>query len=77
VYGDHSPQCNCGGSLHRHHDRLKVVLYAALRSGGYSPQLEPPHLIPGRLTRPGDVYVPIDDNGLGVAYDVTVVSQLL
>jgi hypothetical protein len=54
-----------------------VVLYAALRSGGYSPQLEPPHLIPGRLARPGDVYVPVSDNGLGVAYDVTVVSPLL
>jgi hypothetical protein len=40
---------NCH-TLHRRHDRLKVVLYAALRSCGYSPQLEPPHLIPGRLT---------------------------
>jgi hypothetical protein len=77
AYGDHSTQCHGGGSLHRRHDRLKVVLYAALRSGGYSPQLEPPHLIPGRLTRPGDVYVPVGDNGLGVAYDVTVVSPLL
>jgi hypothetical protein len=77
VYGDHSTQCHGGDSLHRRRDRLKVVLYAALRSGGYSPQLEPPHLIPGRLTRPGDVYVPVGDNGLGVAYDVTVVSPLL
>jgi hypothetical protein len=76
-YGDHSIQCPGGGSLHRRHDRLKVVLYAALRSGGYSPQLEPLHLIPGRLTRPGDVYVPVGDNGLGVAYDATVVSPLL
>jgi hypothetical protein len=63
--------------LHRRHDRLKGVLYAALRSGGYSPLLEPPHLIPVRLTRLGDVYVPVGDNGLGVAYDVTVVSPLL
>jgi hypothetical protein len=63
--------------LHRRHDRLKVVLYAVLRSGGYSPQFEPPHLIPGRLTRPGDVYVPVGGNGLGVAYDVTVVSSML
>jgi hypothetical protein len=77
VYGDHSTQCHGGGSLHRRHDRLKVVLYAALRSGGCSPQLEPPHLIPGRLTRPGDVYVPVGDNGLGVAYDVTVIYPLL
>jgi hypothetical protein len=77
VYGDHSTQCHGGGSLHRRHDSLKVVLYTALRLGGYSPQLEPPHLIPGRLIRPGDVYVPVGDNGLGVAYDVTVVSPLL
>jgi hypothetical protein len=77
VYGDHSTQSYGGGSLHLRHDRLKVVLYAALRSGGYSTQLEPPHLIPGRQTRPGDVYVPVGDNGLGVAYDVTVVSPLL
>jgi hypothetical protein len=76
VYGDHSTQCHGGGSLHRRHDRLKVVLYAALRSGGYSPQLEPPHLIPGRLTRPEDLR-PVGDNGLGVAYDLTVVSPLL
>jgi hypothetical protein len=34
VYGDHSTQCHGAGSLHRRHDRLKVVLYAALRSGG-------------------------------------------
>jgi hypothetical protein len=54
-----------------------MVLYAAHRSGSYSPQLEPPHFIPGRLIRPGDVYVPVGDNGLGVAYDVTVVSPLL
>jgi hypothetical protein len=77
VYADHSTQCHGGGSLHRRRDRLKVVLYAALRSGGYIPQLEPPHLIPGRLTRPVDAYVPVVDNGLCVALDVTVVSPLL
>jgi hypothetical protein len=68
------PRCSY---LRRRHDRLKVVLYAALRSGGYSPQLEPPHLIPGHLTCPRDVYVPVGDNGLGVAYDVTIVFPLL
>jgi hypothetical protein len=77
VYGDHSTQCHSGVSLHRRHYCLNVVLYAGFRSGGYSPQLEPSHLIPGCLTRPGDVYVPVGDNGLGVAYDVTVVSPLL
>jgi hypothetical protein len=41
-------------------------------SGGYGPQLEPPHFILGRLTRPGDVYVPFGNNGLGSAYDVTL-----
>jgi hypothetical protein len=63
--------------LHRRHDHLNVVLYAALRSGGYSPQLEPPHLIPGLLTRLGDVYLTIADNSLDVAYDVTVATPLL
>jgi hypothetical protein len=75
--GEHSTQCHGGVSLYRRHDRLKMVLYAALRSGGYSPQLEPPHLIPSRLTRPGDIYVPVGDNGYGRAYDVTVESPLL
>jgi hypothetical protein len=51
FYGDHSTQCHGGGSLHRRHDRLKVVLYAALRSSGYSPQLEPPHLLCETSTR--------------------------
>jgi hypothetical protein len=51
--------------------------YASLRSGGYSPRLKPPHHIPCRLNRLGDVYVPVGDKGLGVAYDVTVVSPLL
>jgi hypothetical protein len=77
VYLDYSTQCRGGGSLHRRHNRLKVILYAALLSGSYRPQLEPPHLIPGRLTRPGDFYVPVGDNGLGVGYDVNVASSLL
>jgi hypothetical protein len=77
LYGYHYTQCHGGDSFHRPHACPKEVLYAALRSGGYSPQIEPPHLIPGRLTRPGDVYVPVGDNCLGVAYDVTVVSPLL
>jgi hypothetical protein len=76
VYGDHSTQCHGGGPLHRRHDCLKVVLYTALRSGGYSPQLEPPHLVPGRLTRPGDVYVPVGDNGLGVAWGTCLLRYL-
>jgi hypothetical protein len=63
--------------LYRRHDRLKVFLYESLRSGDCSPQLEQPHITPGRLTRPGDICVPVGDNGLGVAYAVTVISPLL
>jgi hypothetical protein len=53
-----------------------VALHAALCSGGYIPWLQPPH-IPGRLTRPGDVFGPVGDIGLGVKYNATIVSSLL
>jgi hypothetical protein len=39
--------------------------------------METAHLIPGSLIRPGDVFVPVGDDGLAVAYDVTVVSPVV
>jgi hypothetical protein len=39
--------------------------------------METAHLIPGSLIRPGDVYVPVGDDGMAVSYDVTVVSPVV
>jgi hypothetical protein len=66
-----------GGSLHRGHNRLKNILYHTLKSAGCGPQMETAHLIAGSLIRPGDVYIPVYDNGMEVAYDVTVVSPVV
>jgi hypothetical protein len=35
------------------------------------------HLIPGSLIRPGDVYVPVGDDGMAAAYDLTVASPVV
>jgi hypothetical protein len=61
----------------RRHKRLKNILYHTLKAAGYSPQMETAHLIPGSLIRPGDVYVPVGDDGMAVAYDVTVVLPVV
>jgi hypothetical protein len=76
-YGDHATQCHGGGSIHRRHNRLKTILYHTLNPAGYSPQMETAHLVPGSLIRPGDVYVTVGDDGMAVAYDVTVVSPVV
>jgi hypothetical protein len=76
-YGDHSTQCHGGCSLHLRHNRLKSITYHALKAAGCGPQMETAHLIPGSLIRPGDVYVPVGDNRMAVAYDVTVVSPVV
>jgi hypothetical protein len=76
-FGDHSTQCYDGGSIHRRQNRLKNIPYHTLRVAGYSPQMETAHLIPGSLIRPGDVYVPVGDDDMAVAYDVTVVSPVV
>jgi hypothetical protein len=39
--------------------------------------METAHLIPGSLIRPGDVYVPVGNDAMAVAYDVTVVSPVV
>jgi hypothetical protein len=39
--------------------------------------METAHLIPGSLIHTGDVYVPVGDDGMAVAYDVTVVSPVV
>jgi hypothetical protein len=53
------------------------IQHKELAQGGrYSPQAETAHLIPGRI-RPGDVYVPVGDDGMAVAYDVTVGSPVV
>jgi hypothetical protein len=39
--------------------------------------METAHLIPCSLIRPGDFYVPVGDDGMAVAYDVTVVSPVV
>jgi hypothetical protein len=39
--------------------------------------MEPAHLIPGSLIRPGEVYVPVGDDGMAVSYDVAVVSPVV
>jgi hypothetical protein len=76
-YGDHSTQCHGGGSIHRRHNSLKNILYHTLKAAGYRPQMETAHLIPGSLIHPGNVYVPVCDDGMAVAYDVTVVSPVV
>jgi hypothetical protein len=53
------------------------MLCRTLKAAGYSPQMETAHLIPGSLIRPGDVYVPVGDDGTVVAYDVTAVSHVV
>jgi hypothetical protein len=53
------------------------IIYHTLKAAGYSPQLETAHLMPDSLIRPGDVYVLVGDDGMAVAYDVTVVSPVV
>jgi hypothetical protein len=47
------------------------------QGGRLQSQIETAHLIPGSLIRPRDVYVPVGDDGMAVAYDVTVVSPVV
>jgi hypothetical protein len=45
-------------------------------SASFSPKKEMPHLIPGTISRPADIFVPVWRDGLKTAFDITVVSPV-
>jgi hypothetical protein len=45
-------------------------------SASYAPKKEMPHLIPGTLSRPADIFIPTWRDGKKTAFDVSVVSPV-
>ena len=74
-YGDHALHCRDDhGMKGGRHDRIRDIIYKEAQLASLSPTLEMPGLIPGSLSRPGDVFIPTWINGKKVAFDISVVS---
>ena len=75
-FGDH--QVGCGGNgdrIHRH-DSVHDALFSAAQTAALAPRKEVTSLIPGTLSRPADIFLPIWQRSQPAALDVTVISIL-
>jgi hypothetical protein len=73
--GDHSISCGADGNRKERHDRLRDAVFSTAKAASLAPKKEAPSLIPGRLARPGDIYLPLW-RGFKTAFDITVINPL-
>ena len=72
---DHALHCRDDhGMKGGRHDRLRDKIFKEAQLASFSPTSEMPHLIPGSLSRPADIYIPSWIDGKKLAFDVSVVS---
>ena len=73
IYGDHAVCCTKNGDLIVRHNRIRDLVDQMAREGHLSPIMEKKGILgPTTDRRPGDVTIPIWDDGKGLAIDVAV-----
>ena len=75
-FGDQQVGCGGNGDRMHRHDSLRDALFSAAQSAALAPRKEMPSLVPGRASRPADVFLPTCERGQPAALDVTIVSTL-
>ena len=76
AYGDHALACAWEGERISRHNLLRDCLFQSASQAALAPAKEERSLIPGKNSRPADIYLPSWANGRGAALDVTVTSPL-
>ena len=76
VMGDHAVSCHGCGDMISRHDRIRDKIISACSGALLSPISEQKSLLPDNNSRPGDIFLPVWNNGLPAALDVTVTSPL-
>ena len=74
--GDHAVSCHGRGDMISRHDRIRDKIISACSGALFSPISEQKSLLPDSNSRPGDILLPVWNNGLPAALDVTVTSPL-
>ena len=77
VYGDHATCCSKSGDLITRHNAMRNLVESVARDGMLNPVLEKKGILgdaPGR--RPGDVTIPLWNQGRALAIDIAVTSPL-
>ena len=75
-FGDHQVGCGGNGEWIQHHDSIRHALFSAAQTAALAPRKEVPSLIPGTLSHPANIFLPIWQRGQPAALDVTVISTL-
>ena len=75
VMGDHAVSCHGRGDMISRHDRIRDRIISASSGALLSPISEQKSLLPDNNSRPRDI-LPVWNNGLPAALDVTVTSPL-
>ena len=74
-YGDHAMHCRDDHGIRGgRHDRIRDKIFNEAQRASLNPTKEMPRLVPGRQSRPADVFIPQWLDGRKVAFDVSVVS---
>ena len=68
--------CSSGGERISRHNSLRDCFHDLAREAGLGPRKEVRFLLPGRDSRPADIYLPNWCGGKDMALDVTVVNPL-
>ena len=76
VMGDHAVSCHGRGDMISRHDRIRNKVIWAGSGALLSPVSEQKSLLPDNNSRQGDIFLPVWNNGLPAALDVTVTSPL-
>ena len=74
--GDHAVSCQGRGDMISRHDRLRYKIISACSGAFLSPISEQKCLLPDNNSRPGDIFLPVWNDGQPAVLDVTVTSPL-
>ena len=58
-FGDHQVGCGGNGDRVLRHDSIRNAVFSAAQSAALAPRKEVPSLIPGTLSRPADIFLPM------------------
>ena len=76
VMDDHAVSCHGRGDMISRHDRIQDKIISTCSGALLSPISEQKSSLPYYNSRPGDIFLPVWNNGLPAALDVTVTSPL-
>ena len=76
VMGDHAVSYHGHGDMISCHNRIRDKIISACSGSLLSPISEQKSLLPDNNSRPGDIFLPVWNNGQPAALDVTITSPL-